>query len=65
MVTEAYDDDRPGMMRVHVAQQRGRALCEAYSRDALRAFARDLGVPTGYRLKSDLAVALAFNGVKP
>lgn len=59
-----YDDDRPGMMRVHIAQQRGDALCEFYTRDDLRSIAARVGVPTGYRHKRDLAVSLAFAGVQ-
>lgn len=61
----AYDDDRPGMMRVHVAQQRANGLEAVHTRDGLRRIARDRGVPTGYPTKRDLAIALAFAGVKP
>lgn len=60
-----YDDDRPGMMRVHIAEQRAAALCEKHTRDGLRRIARFRGVPTGYSTKHDLAVALAFDGLKP
>ncbi len=59
----SYDDDRPGMMRVHIAQRRADALCNAYTRDALRHFARLHGVPTGYMNKSDLAFYVACAGV--
>ena len=48
-----YDDDRPGMMRVHIAQQRGQALADKYTRSQLRMLAHRHGVPTGYRLKID------------
>lgn len=44
-------------MDEHVARQ--------IDRDSLRRIARDLGVPTGYPTKRDLAIALAFAGVKP
>lgn len=59
-----YDDDRPGMMRVHVAQRRGDELCARYTRDTLREMARQRGVPAGHSLKRDLAVALAMAGVR-
>lgn len=58
----SYDDDRPGMMRVHIAHQRGHALAAHYSRDSLREIARERGVPTGGR-KYDLAWRLASVGV--
>ena len=61
----AYDDERPGMMRVHVAQQRAQALCSQHTRNDLRELARAVGVPAGYSTKFDLALALAFAGVKP
>lgn len=64
-MADAYDDDRPGMMRVHVAQQRADELCRQYNRQGLRDLARRRGVPTGYPLKADLAFALALAGVKP
>jgi len=60
-----YNDDRPGMMRIHIAQRRARALCEAYPRDTLRLIAQRAGVPTGYSLKADLAFELALHGVTP
>lgn len=31
-----YDDDRPGYMRTHVADQRARLAAALYTRDALR-----------------------------
>jgi hypothetical protein len=65
LTANRWDDDRPGMMRVHIAQIRGRALADYYSRDSLRLMASRLGVPTGHRLKSDLAVALAMHGAVP
>lgn len=64
MSGDTYDDDRPCMMRVHIAQQRGRDLCDRYTRDTLRELARRHGVPTGYPTKINLAVALAMAGVK-
>lgn len=57
-----YDDDRPGMMRVHVADRRAQALVNCYTRNRLRAMARGRGLPTGGR-KHDLAWHLANAGV--
>lgn len=62
--TETYDDDRPGMIRLHIAEQRARELCDTYDRDTLRGIARQRGVPTGFPHKRDLALALALHGVK-
>jgi hypothetical protein len=62
-VNAAYDDDRPGMMRIHVAQERARLACITYGRDSLRAIAASHGMPSGYRLKSELAQALALAGI--
>jgi hypothetical protein len=58
-----YEDDRPGMMRVHIAEWRAAALCEAYTRDHLREIARSRGVSTGYKRKRDLAFYVACAGV--
>jgi hypothetical protein len=55
-----YDDHRPGMMRIHVAQEIARGICEGWTRDELRHVARENGVATGYRTKFDLAVALVL-----
>lgn len=65
MSVEGWDDDRPGMMRVHIAQRRAQELCDNYTRAGLRMIAHSRGVPTGYRLKYDLAVAIVFSGFKP
>ena len=59
-----YDDDRPGMMRVHIAQRRALELCDDYTRDGLLIIARRQGVPTGYKHKFDLAVAIIFSGFR-
>ena len=50
----SYDDDRPGMMRIHIASRRADALCKAYTRDWLRAEAKRHGISTHLR-KSDTA----------
>lgn len=55
-----YDDYRPGMMRIHVAEEIARGICELWTRDELRHVAREIGVPTGYPTKYDLAVALVL-----
>lgn len=55
-----YDDFRPGMMRIHVAEDIARGICERWTRDELRHVARDNGVPTGYRTKRELALALVL-----
>lgn len=59
----SYDDDRPGMMRVHIAEKRAVALSNFYTRNDLRSIARRKGVPAGYSVKADLAYALALHGV--
>ena len=58
----SYDDDRPGMMRVHICDQRARALASHYTRDYLRELARERGLPTS-GLKHYLAWRLAGAGV--
>jgi len=47
MSTE-YNDDRPGMMRVHIADQRGRLAAYRFKRDTLRAHAKGLIDDEGY-----------------
>lgn len=59
----SYDDDRPGMMRVHIAQRRGEALAKTYTRNALRDMARGRGIPVGGGLKHEIAWRLAVAGV--
>lgn len=58
-----YSDDRPGMMRIHIAARRADALKAFYTRDRLRIIAHARNVPTGYSTKDDLAFALALAGV--
>jgi hypothetical protein len=58
----SYDDNRVGMMRSHIAQQRAAALCDYYPRDVLRAMARKKGLPAGQSHKIDLALELAYSG---
>lgn len=57
----SYDDDRPGMMRVHICQQRADAMARRFTRDALRAMARARNLPTGGS-KLDVAWHLALAG---
>ena len=61
MSTE-YNDDRPGMMRVHIADQRGRLAAYRFKRDTLRAHAKGHACPTP-ALKSDLAWYMAQHGL--
>lgn len=56
-----YDDDRPGMMRVHIAEQRGRAIEALGSREVLRQHAKRLGVNAA-GTKSEVALRLAQAG---
>lgn len=58
----SYDDDRPGMMRVHIADRRAQAMVDAFTRDALRHHCRVRELPTGGR-KHDLARRLANAGM--
>ena len=63
MSAETYGDDRPGMMRVHIAGERGRLACDRYTRNALRAHARGHGVSVGHSHKSSLAWHMASRGL--
>lgn len=58
-----YNDDRAGMMRVHIAYERGRLACERYTRAQLRMHANGRLPRTGHQLKSDLAWDLAQHGL--
>lgn len=58
----AYDDDRYGMMRVHIAQRRGDLACDRYTRNNLRAFATGHGVTPSSLRKRDLATRMAYEG---
>ena len=64
-MTDNYADDRPGLMRIHVADERGRLACARYTRNALRAHAKAHGVTTAFRnrYKRDLAWAMAQHGL--
>jgi hypothetical protein len=62
-VSEAYGDDRPGMMRVHIARERANAACRLYTRAGLNAHARSHGISTSHRLKYDLAWYMAQHGL--
>jgi hypothetical protein len=61
-VAVAYDDDRYGMMRVHIAQRRGDLACQRYTRNHLRAVAIGHGV-TSVPRKHDLATRMAYSGL--
>lgn len=58
-----YEDDRYGMMRVHIAQRRGDLACERYTRNNLRAFAKGHGLTLGSLRKRDLATSMAYSGL--
>ena len=58
-----YDDDRYGMMRVHIAQRRGDLACDRYTRNVLRAFAKGHGVTPSILGKRDLATRMAYHGL--
>ena len=58
-----YEDDRYGMMRVHIAQRRGDLACERYTRNNLRAFAKGHGVTPSSLSKRDLATRMAYSGL--
>lgn len=57
-----YQDDRYGMMRVHIAQGRGDLACDRYTRNTLRAFAKGRGVTPSSLHKRDLAARMAYEG---
>lgn len=59
----AYNDDRRGMMRVHIAQRRGDLACDRYSRNNLRAHATGHGVTPSILHKRDLATRMAYEGL--
>ena len=61
-----YDDDRPGMMRIHVAEERGMALCARYSVAELRNMARERDIDLSFSggTKRGIAFYLACAGVK-
>jgi len=61
-VALAWDDDRPGCMRVHVAQERALALDDAYSREVLRHYAKARGLSAA-GTKADVIGRLVEAGV--
>jgi len=58
-----YDDDRPGLMRIHIASRRADLACKRYTRNTLRAFAKGHGAPYSSGLKNDLAWHMAQHGL--
>ena len=62
MSTE-YRDDRPGMMRVHIAGERAYLACERYTRNQLRAHAKGRASRPGHSIKFDLAWQMAQDGL--
>jgi len=58
-----YDDDRYGMMRVHIAQRRGQEACRRYTRNALRNHAKSKGFKFGRLTKMNMAWMMAQNGL--
>ena len=58
-----YTDDRPGMMRVHIAHERAEAACKGHSRPQLNEHAKAHGLPTSHRLKRTLAWFMAQHGL--
>lgn len=63
-IVEPYDDDRPGMMRVHVLEGHIKAVEALGSREHLRRVARSLDVGGG-GTKRELATRLVEAGFKP
>lgn len=63
MSEQTYEDDRYGMMRVHVAQRRGDLACDRYTRNNLRAFAKGHRVTPSSLRKRDLATRMAYEGL--
>jgi hypothetical protein len=65
---DGYDDDRPGMVRVHVAEARARAF-KGYRPATLRRMAdlHGVRVPAAVRgkAKAALALELALAGARP
>jgi hypothetical protein len=62
-MADGYGDDRRGMMRVHIAAQRGRLAGERYTRNALRAHAKGHGLRLGALRKSDIGWHMAQAGL--
>lgn len=63
MSAPQYSDDRYGMMRVHIADQRSRLASSRYTRNAMRAFAKSKGLRLGSLRKSDLGWHMAQHGL--
>lgn len=63
MSAVAYDDDRRGHMRVHIADRRGQEACSRYTRNALRNHAKGAGLRLGSLRKRDLAWFMAQHGL--
>ena len=63
-MSAVYDDDRPGMMRVHVAHERASKAERRYTRAELNAHAAAATTMwTGHRVKHNLAWYMAQNGL--
>ena len=62
-MSASYSDDRPGMMRIHIAHERANAACRLYTRAGLNDHARSHGVSTAHRVKHNLAWYMAQHGL--
>jgi len=61
---DEWPDDVPGLMRVHVIQERARRLVQANTRDELRAYLRSVGEPVSGS-KHDLAFRIVNRPLIP
>lgn len=60
---QIYGDDRPGMMRVHIADERSRLAGSRFTRDQLRTWAKAHGHKWGSLHKHDLGWQMAQHGL--
>ena len=62
-MTDCYHDDRPGMMRVHVAGERAYLASLRYSRDVMRRHCKVHTGSTGPNVKAELGWWMAQKGL--
>ncbi len=62
-MSDNYGDDRPGMMRVHIADQRSRLAGSRFNRNVLRHHAQAHGLKVGGLRKSDIGWHMAQHGL--
>ena len=59
-----YDDDRPGMMRVHIAAVRSDLACQKHTRNHMRAVAYGKGLRgLGSQTKREIGWYMAQHGL--